>query len=96
MSDETLKWSRDKNLWLQKERGLSFEDVENAIEGGGFRDDIAHPDPKKFPGQRLLIVEIGEQICVVPYVTDGRVRFLKTIYPSRKAKRIYGKAQNDE
>ena len=96
MSDETLTWSREKNLWLQKERGLSFEDVENAIEGGGFRDDIAHPDQTKFPGQRLLIVEIGERICVVPYVTDGRTRFLKTIYPSRKAQRIYGKGRSDE
>jgi len=27
-----------------------------------------------------LIVEIGEQICVAPYVADGRVRFLKTVY----------------
>ncbi len=96
MADESLKWGQEKNLWLQKERGLSFEDVENAIESGGFRDDIPHPDQTKFPGQRLLIVEIGQQMCVVPYVTDGQVRFFKTIYPGRKAKRIYGKAQNDQ
>jgi hypothetical protein len=96
MPVEILQWNQEKNFWLQRERGLSFEDVENAIEGGGFRDDIPHPDQDKFPGQRLLIVEIGDQICVVPYVTDGRTRFLKTIYPSRKAKRVYGKGQSDE
>ena len=37
----------------------------------------------------MLIVSIGRQVCVVPYVCDGSSRFLKTIYPSRKAKRTY-------
>lgn len=96
MSDETLKWSGEKNIWLQNERGLSFEQVEIAIESGGFVDDVPHPDPIKFPGQRLLIVRIGEQVCVVPYVSDGKTRFLKTIYPSRKAKRLYDGGRGDE
>jgi hypothetical protein len=33
---------------------------------------------------------IVDQVCVVPYVTDGDVTFLKTIYPSRKYQKIYG------
>ena len=40
----------------------------------------------------MLIVKVGEQVCVVPYVIDGMTRFSKTIYPSRKAKRTYGGA----
>jgi hypothetical protein len=32
----------------------------------------------------------------VPYFIDGRVRFLKTIYPSRKAKRVYGESREHE
>lgn len=84
------RWSTEKNLWLQSERGLSFEAIERAIEDGYLLDDIPHPDSSKFPGQRMLIVRVGERVCVVPYVTDGATRFLKTIYPSRKAKRIYG------
>ena len=68
---------------------MSFVATENAIEGDGLLDDIPHPDPTRFPGQRMLIVKVESLVCVVPYVTDGRVRFLKTIYPSRKAKRVY-------
>jgi hypothetical protein len=89
MADETLSWSEAKNLTLQLERGLSFEEVEGAIEDGRVLDDIPHPNSLKFPNQRMLIVRIGDQVCIVPYVTDGKTRFLKTIYPSRKAKRIY-------
>jgi hypothetical protein len=37
----------------------------------------------------MLIVKVGEQVCAVPYVIDDGTRFLKTIYPSRKAKRAY-------
>ena len=84
------RWSEAKNILLLSERGLSFEDVETAIEDGNLLDDIPHPDLEKFPGQRMMIVRIGEHVCVVPYVIDGNVRFLKTIYPSRKAKRVYG------
>jgi hypothetical protein len=86
----TYRWSDEKNLLLQAERSLSFEAVESAIEAGNLLDDIPHPDPNRFPGQRMLIVRIGDQVCVVPYVVDGATRFLKTIYPSRKAKRAYG------
>jgi len=90
MPDQIYRWSLEKILRLQSERGLSFEAIESAIEDGRLLDDIPHPDPIKFPGQRMLIVKVGGQVCVVPYVSDGAVRFLKTIYPSRKAKRTYG------
>jgi hypothetical protein len=92
MLGSTYRWSEGKNAELRAERGLSFEAVENAIEDGQLLDDISHPNPNKFPGQRMLIVRIGDQVCVVPYVVDGEVRFLKTIYPSRKAKRTYSGA----
>ena len=96
MTDLSLEWSEQKNAWLRRERGLSFEAVESAIESGGFLDDVPHPNQGKFPGQRMLVVRIGEQVCIVPYVDDGTRRFLKTIYPSRKAKRIHGGTQHDE
>jgi hypothetical protein len=89
MPDQVYRWSREKNFWLQRERDLSFEAIESAIEDGNLLDDIQHPDSIKFPGQRMLIVKVGEQVCVVPYVIDSGTRFLKTIYPGRKAKRAY-------
>lgn len=92
MSTPIYRWSDEKNSVLRAERGLSFEAVESAIENGDLLDDLPHPDPIKFPRQRIMIVRIGDQVCVVPYVVDGDVRFLKTIYPSRKAKRAYGES----
>ena len=92
MPDPTYRWNEEKNAELLATRGLSFEAIESAIEDGKMLDDIPHPNPSKFPGQRMLIVRVGDQVCVVPYVVDGETRFLKTIYPSRKAKRTYAGA----
>jgi predicted DNA binding CopG/RHH family protein len=85
MSFVRLAWDETKNLQLTRERGLSSDDVENAIELGKVLDDLPHPNALKYPNQRILVVEIDEFICIVPYVSDGEVRFLKTVYPSRKS-----------
>ena len=89
MPDPTYRWNEGKNAQLRTQRCLSFEAVESAIENGNLLDDIPHPNPSQFPRYRMLIVSIGHQVCVVPDLTDGSSRFLKTIYPSRKAKRTY-------
>jgi len=89
ITDATLSWSEEKNRWLRKVHGLGFEEVEAAIEDRRALDNFPHPDSIKYPAQRMLIVRIGDQVCVVPYVVDGKTKFLKTIYPSRKAKRRY-------
>lgn len=89
MVGRKLAWSDSKNERLKNERGLCFEDVEAAIEQGRLIDDYAHPNASKYPNQRILAVEIDGYICLAPYVRDGEVSFLKTIYQSRKARRIY-------
>jgi uncharacterized DUF497 family protein len=81
-------WNPEKNRQLREERGVSFEDVETAIEEGKVLDDIAHPSPAR-PNQRILVVEIRDYVFLVPYVRDGNRVFLKTVFPSRKAQRKY-------
>ncbi len=88
-----LLWSAEKDEWLRRERGIGFEDVEIALLNRGALSDTPHPNKERFPNQRIMIVEIRGEIFVVPYVTDEESRFLKTIYPSRKARRIHGKAK---
>ena len=88
MNEFRLSWSLEKNEQLRRERGLCFEDVEQALAGDGFIDDLPHPNRAKYPAQRLLIVCIDGYPCVVPYVRDGDVLFLKTVYPSRKLKTL--------
>ena len=89
INDFQLDWNTDKNKQLKRERGLCFEDVEQALLGSGFIDDQPHPNKEKYPHQRLLIVLINDYPCVVPYVCDGDKLFLKTIYPNRKLKPLY-------
>ena len=49
-----------------------------------------HPNKKKYPNQKILIVEISGYAYLVPYVKDedGSL-ILKTIIPSRKATKKY-------
>ena len=83
-------WSIEKNRQLIAQRGISFEGVVSAIEQGGLVDVLEHPNQDQYPGQQIYVVEIGEYLHLVPFVTqvDG-IRFLKTIIPSRKATRDY-------
>ncbi len=96
MTTDRLEWSPEKNELLKKERGLCFEDVETAVETGGHIGDIPHPDRKRYPNQRILIVEIDGYTCAVPYVRNGNTRFLKTIYRSRKLKRLFSNRDEHE
>lgn len=90
----SFDWSTEKNQRLIEQRGVSFETVVSAIEQGGLVDVLEHPNQDRYPGQMIYVVETGEYIHLVPFVTqaDG-TRFLKTIIPSRKAARAYRRRQ---
>lgn len=60
-----------------------------AIESGGLLDVLAHPNPAKYPGQRVLVVAADNYVYLVPFVEEDDYFFLKTIIPSRKATRDY-------
>ena len=48
---------------------------------------LEHPNAERYPNQLLYEVEVEGYVQVVPVVREGRILFLKTIYPSRKATR---------
>ena len=77
-------WSDEKNEWLKRERGITFEDIVFHLARGGLLDTIAHPNQRQYPGQRIFIVNVEGYACLVPCVEDGNVIFLKTVIPSRK------------
>lgn len=88
-------WSHEKNAQLLANRGLCFEAVVAAIEAGDLLDVLEHPNPDRYPGQRVLVVQIGESVVLVPFVVDGEgAFFLNTVIPSRKATRTYLKGQS--
>jgi uncharacterized DUF497 family protein len=84
-----FRWNPDKNVELQSERSITFEQVVVAVEGGGLLDVLAHPNPKKYPNQRILVVTWDGYAYLVPFVEEAEHYFLKTVIPSRKATRDF-------
>ncbi len=86
-------WNEEKNEWLKKNRGISFQEVEFFIHRGGLLDTLPHPNQTKYPNQGLMLVDIREYVYVVPFVESDDGLFLKTIIPSRKATKIFLKGR---
>lgn len=82
-------WSDEKNKLLQQERSISFEDIVEAIADGYLLDSIEHPNYDKYSNQSVFIVAVKGYVYCVPYVESESGVFLKTIFPSRKMKKIY-------
>ncbi len=84
-------WDDAKNAKLRAERGIGFEDVVFHIERGDLLDILEHPNPDRYVGQRIFVV----QRDFVPFVEDEHTVFLKTIIPSRKAAKQYLGEESD-
>ncbi len=82
-------WDAEKNKKIQAERDLSFEQIEFAIENNQLLDILRHPNQQKYPDQILLIIQIEQNVVVVPAVKEKRGFFLKTAFYSRKMTRKY-------
>jgi len=82
-------WNDEKNKLLQNERGISFEDIVDAISNGELLDSIKNPSSDKYSNQSVFIVNVKGYVYCVPYVEDESNIFLKTIFPSRKMKKRY-------
>ncbi|HUE89025.1 MAG TPA: BrnT family toxin [Vicinamibacterales bacterium] len=89
-------WDDAKNAKLRKERGIGFEDVVFHMERGDLFDILEHPNPSRYPGQRMFVGR-EDYVYLVPFVEDEHTVFLKTIIPSRKATKEYlGEESDDE
>ena len=86
---KTYYWDEDKNKLLKSERGVSFEDVIYYIEKEQILTIIKHPNPDKYPGQKIYVITIDNYAYLVPFVETDNEIFLKTIIPSRKATKLY-------
>jgi len=86
---KVFRWNNEKNEWLKKQRGVSFEQVIILLEREDVLEVVEHPNQEKYPGQRIAIVRINDYAYLVPYIQDGEEIFLKSIIPSRKATNQY-------
>ena len=89
-------WNADKNAQLQKERGISFEEVLFHIRAGDEVDQFDHPNKALYPNQKVSVVMIESYAYFVPFVKSETEIFLKTIIPSHKATKKYAGSQNEK
>jgi len=81
-----FEWDEKKNREVQQERGVTFQDVVDAVEDNRVLFFGKDKRQDKYPGQYLLVVEINNYPWVVPCEFRGDKLRLITIYPSRKYK----------
>lgn len=84
-----FRWDTEKNERLKAGRGISFEEIVLAVEEGGLKDILVHPNQRRYRGQVVLVVVYRAYVFLVPSVEEEEHYFLKTVIPSRKATRDY-------
>jgi len=84
-----FEWDENKNKALKSNRYISFEEMVFYIANDFVLDVVSHPNPVKYPNQRMFIVNVDNYVYLVPFVERNEIIYLKTIIPSRKATKRY-------
>jgi uncharacterized DUF497 family protein len=85
-----ILWDEAKDQKLRKERGVCLEEVVEKVVTNDILDVLEHRTRKN---QKIFVLALNGRIHAVPFLRDedGNIS-LKTIYPSSKLGRRYGKA----
>jgi len=85
-----IEFDEQKNLILKETRGVNFDDVLTCIKNNKVLGVEKHYNKSKYINQSLLIVKINNYAYVVPFVVkNDNTIFLKTVFPSRKYKKLH-------
>jgi len=85
-----FRYNYEKNSQLLKTRGIGFEEVIQSISEGNVLDVRKHPNEITYPNQNILYVRILEEVYAVPFIEEENDSiFLKTLFPSRKARKQF-------
>ena len=83
-----IEWNQDKDELLKRTRGVSFEQITEAItKNGGLIKVIRNSE--NYPNQKVFIVRMNNYIYCAPFVEDAKKIFLKTIFPSSKLTKLF-------
>lgn len=88
-------WDEEKNRLLKAEKHISFEEAIAAIASEAVLDIVEHPNPERYPNQRMFILQMRAYAWLVPFVESEVDIALKTIIPSRKATKQYLGGEDD-
>lgn len=85
-----FKYCLEKNRILLDQRGVNFDAVIQAVADGALLAIKQHPNRDRYAHQKIMYVKLCEEVYAVPFVemSNGDI-FLKTLYPSRKARRMF-------
>ena len=84
-------WDTGKNEKLKAQRKITFEDIVIDIINNNVLDILEHPDPIKYPEQKLYIIKQYDYVYVIPAIISEKEIRLITIFQSRKFNKMYNK-----
>ncbi len=84
-----IRFNVDKNEWFIKNRGVSFDQIAELLINNKIIAVVDHHNKVKYYNQKLILLEINNQLLIVPYVEEDEYIFLKTAYFNRRYKKIY-------
>ncbi|WP_456341468.1 hypothetical protein [Thermovibrio sp.] len=58
-----FEWDPRKSELLKRRRGISFEELAELITSESLLAIREHPNPQKYPGQKIIIVNI-DGVCM--------------------------------
>ena len=80
-------WNDEKNLKLQIERDISFDQISEIILRKEYLDILENLSR---PNQQVFVIKLNNYIHSVPFIIDDQSNIvLKTAYPSRKLHKKY-------
>lgn len=89
-----VRWSPEKDRFLRTSRGVSFQQIADEIVSGNYSDMLENPGRS---GQQIFLVRIAGYTWVVPFVIEAdETIFLKTAYPSRRFRKLYGGSDDEK
>lgn len=84
------RFNEEKNLKLLETRKIGFVQIIDAIMEGKVLALKKHHNQEKYPNQEVIFVHLDDKVFYVPCIDEGNGSiFLKTIYPSSKARDFY-------
>lgn len=85
-----FRYNHEKNSKLLLERGIGFEEIIQSIADGNLLDITKHYNQEHYPNQQILYVRVIDEVYAVPYIKENEETiFLKTLFPSRKARKRF-------
>ena len=84
-----ILWDAEKDALLRTQRGVGFEQVAKIIELDAYIKIVNHWNRIRYPEQRVFVLGIEGYAYYVPFIETPALVFLKTVFPSRKATKLY-------